>query len=98
MRRSIRNASATAPTTARRRSLLRVTGVEADPAGLRASRRTTAPGPRAGKADGRIRSMESEARKLCDLGKEFLDRGETEEALRCYERAIDVDPDSPDGW
>jgi tetratricopeptide (TPR) repeat protein len=42
--------------------------------------------------------MEHEARKLCDLGKEFLDRGEPEEALRCYERAIDVDPESPDGW
>jgi tetratricopeptide (TPR) repeat protein len=42
--------------------------------------------------------MESEARRLCDLGKEFLDRGEPEEALRCYERAIDVDPDNPDAW
>lgn len=42
--------------------------------------------------------MESEARKFCDLGKEFLDRGEPEEALRCYERAIDVDPDNPDAW
>ena len=42
--------------------------------------------------------MESEARKFCDLGKEFLDRGEPEEALRCYERAIDVDPENPDAW
>jgi tetratricopeptide (TPR) repeat protein len=42
--------------------------------------------------------MESEARKLCDMGREFLDRGEPEEALRCYERAIDVDPENPDAW
>lgn len=42
--------------------------------------------------------MESEARRLCDLGKEFLDRGEPEEALRCYERAIDADPENPDAW
>jgi tetratricopeptide (TPR) repeat protein len=42
--------------------------------------------------------MENEARKFCDLGKEFLDRGEPEEALRCYERAIDVDPEYPDAW
>lgn len=42
--------------------------------------------------------MESEARKLCDLGKQFLDRGEPEEALRCYERAIDIDPENPDAW
>jgi tetratricopeptide (TPR) repeat protein len=42
--------------------------------------------------------MESEARKLCDLGKEYLDRGEPEEALRCYERAIDVEPDNADAW
>ena len=42
--------------------------------------------------------MESEARKFCDLGKEFLERGEPEEALRCYERAIDVDPENPDAW
>src|SRR5438477_486492 len=42
--------------------------------------------------------MESEARRLCDMGREFLDRGEPEEALRCYERAIDVDPENPDAW
>ena len=42
--------------------------------------------------------MESEARKLCDMGREFLDRGEPEEALRCYERAIDVEPENPDAW
>jgi tetratricopeptide (TPR) repeat protein len=42
--------------------------------------------------------MESEAQRFCDLGKEFLDRGEPEEALRCYERAIDVDPDNADAW
>jgi tetratricopeptide (TPR) repeat protein len=41
---------------------------------------------------------ESEAQRFCDLGKEFLDRGEPEEALRCYERAIDVDPDNADAW
>src|SRR5438552_3763185 len=51
-----------------------------------------------GPADGRIRAMESEARKLCDMGREFLDRGEPEEALRCYERAIDVEPENPDAW
>ena len=32
------------------------------------------------------------------MGREFLDRGEPEEALRCYERAIDVDPENPDAW
>jgi tetratricopeptide (TPR) repeat protein len=42
--------------------------------------------------------MESEARKLCDMGREFLDRGEPEEALRCYERALDVEPENPDAW
>lgn len=42
--------------------------------------------------------MESEARKFCDLGREYLDRGEPEEALRCYERAIDVEPENPDAW
>ncbi len=42
--------------------------------------------------------MESEAQKLCDLGKEFLERNEPEEALRCYERAIDLDPENPDAW
>jgi tetratricopeptide (TPR) repeat protein len=42
--------------------------------------------------------MESEAQRFCDLGKEFLDRGEPEEALRCYERAIDVDPENADAW
>jgi tetratricopeptide (TPR) repeat protein len=42
--------------------------------------------------------MESEAQRFCDLGREFLDRGEPEEALRCYERAIDVDPDNADAW
>ncbi|MCC7139220.1 MAG: tetratricopeptide repeat protein [Planctomycetes bacterium] len=42
--------------------------------------------------------MESEARKLCDLGRDFLDRGEPEEALRCYERAIDADPENADAW
>ena len=42
--------------------------------------------------------MKNEAQKFCDLGKEFLDRGEPEEALRCYERAIDVDPENPDAW
>jgi tetratricopeptide (TPR) repeat protein len=42
--------------------------------------------------------MNSEAQHLCELGKQFLDRGEPEEALRCYERAIDVDPDNSDAW
>jgi tetratricopeptide (TPR) repeat protein len=42
--------------------------------------------------------MKNEAQKFCDLGKQFLDRGEPEEALRCYERAIDVDPENPDAW
>ncbi len=42
--------------------------------------------------------MESEARKFCDLGREYLDRGEPEEALRCYERAIDVEPENADAW
>ncbi|HVG94568.1 MAG TPA: tetratricopeptide repeat protein [Planctomycetota bacterium] len=42
--------------------------------------------------------MDSEASKFCDLGRQFLDRGEPEEALRCYERAIDVDPESSEAW
>lgn len=42
--------------------------------------------------------MESDARRLCDLGKEFLERGEPEEALRCYERAIDADPHDSEAW
>jgi tetratricopeptide (TPR) repeat protein len=42
--------------------------------------------------------MKNEAQKFCDLGKQFLERGEPEEALRCYERAIDVDPENPDAW
>lgn len=42
--------------------------------------------------------MDSEASKFCDLGRQFLDRGEPEEALRCYERAIDVDPDNSEAW
>ena len=42
--------------------------------------------------------MSEEARKFCNLGAEHLERGEPEEALECYERAIRIDPEDPDAW
>jgi tetratricopeptide (TPR) repeat protein len=39
-----------------------------------------------------------DARKYCELGAEHLDRGEPEEALQWYERAIEEDPENPDAW
>ncbi len=42
--------------------------------------------------------MSDAARKYCELGAEHLDKGEPEEALQWYERAIEEDPENADAW
>jgi tetratricopeptide (TPR) repeat protein len=42
--------------------------------------------------------MPDESQNFCDLGAEHLERGEPEEALQWYDRAIKEDPDNPDAW
>ncbi|MHC5009675.1 MAG: tetratricopeptide repeat protein [Planctomycetota bacterium] len=42
--------------------------------------------------------MSDESQKFCELGAEHLERGEPEEALQWYERAIREDPQNPDAW
>jgi tetratricopeptide (TPR) repeat protein len=42
--------------------------------------------------------MGDESRRFCELGAEHLDRGEPEEALQWYDRAIEEDPENPDAW
>ena len=42
--------------------------------------------------------MSDAARKYCDLGAAHLEKGEPEEALQWYERAIGEDPENADAW
>jgi tetratricopeptide (TPR) repeat protein len=42
--------------------------------------------------------MPNDSQRFCELGAEHLERGEPEEALQCYDRAIEEDPANPDAW
>jgi tetratricopeptide (TPR) repeat protein len=42
--------------------------------------------------------MSEDVNKYCRLGAEHLERGEPEEAIQWYERALAVDPDNADAW
>jgi tetratricopeptide (TPR) repeat protein len=42
--------------------------------------------------------MTDESHKYCRLGAQHLERGEPEEALQWYERALAVDPENADAW
>jgi tetratricopeptide (TPR) repeat protein len=42
--------------------------------------------------------VSDDSRRYCEMGAEHLDRGEPEEALQWYERAIQEDPQNPDAW
>ena len=42
--------------------------------------------------------MSDEVNKYCRLGAQHLDRGEPEEALQWYDRALAVDPENADAW
>jgi len=42
--------------------------------------------------------MPDEVKKYCRLGSQHLERGEPEEALQWFDRALAVDPEYPDAW
>lgn len=42
--------------------------------------------------------MNEDVRSWCERGAEHLERGEPEEALECYQRALEVDPEDPEAW
>jgi tetratricopeptide (TPR) repeat protein len=42
--------------------------------------------------------MSDDVNRYCRMGAQHLERGEPEEALQWYDRAIVVDPENPDAW
>ncbi len=42
--------------------------------------------------------MSEEVTRLCRMGAQHLERGEPEEALQWYDRALELEPDNPDAW
>ena len=42
--------------------------------------------------------MSNDVNKFCRLGAQHLERGEPEEALQCYDRALAMDPENAIAW
>lgn len=42
--------------------------------------------------------MNEDVRTWCERGNEHLERGEADEALECFERALEADPEDPEAW
>ncbi len=42
--------------------------------------------------------MSEDVRTWCERGADHLDRGEPEEALECFQRALEMDPEDPEAW
>jgi tetratricopeptide (TPR) repeat protein len=42
--------------------------------------------------------MSEDVRTWCERGADHLERGEPEEALECYQRALEVDAEDPEAW
>jgi tetratricopeptide (TPR) repeat protein len=42
--------------------------------------------------------MNEDVRTWCERGHEALDRGDPEQAIDCYDRALEADPENPEAW